>query len=166
MGGVGLDAEVVYNLNLRLKAWLGELAYWLAGASQIGRRLEPFEVRIGGQRHECTFALAAQAHTYGGNLHIARNANLLAGDLEVVLFHSRSTLRYVRYLAVALTGRLDRLRDVSFVRARLVELRGISGSRVHIQVDGEYAGLLPATVEAASNSLTLLMPSAYIRAHR
>lgn len=34
-----------------------------------------------------------------------------------------------------------------------------------MQVDGEYAGRLPATVEMAPDSLTLLIPMEYAQAH-
>jgi diacylglycerol kinase family enzyme len=37
-----------------------------------------------------------------------------------------------------------------------------SGSdNVHLQVDGEYAGLLPARVSVVRDALTLLVPEAY-----
>ena len=31
MAGVGLDAEIVYDLNLDLKNAIGKVAYWIAG---------------------------------------------------------------------------------------------------------------------------------------
>ncbi|MBI3695904.1 MAG: NAD(+)/NADH kinase, partial [Acidobacteria bacterium] len=160
--GVGLDARIVYNLNLQWKSYLGKLAYWAAGLSLLGRRLEAFEVAIGEARHECTFALAARVRAYGGNLHIARRAHLLHPDLEVVLFPSRSTLRYLVYLAAVSTGTLHRLSDVTFIRTRRIELRADAG--VPVEVDGEYAGRLPATVEMVPDALTLLLPPSYIRA--
>ena len=41
MAGIGLDARVVYNINLPLKARLGKLAYWVGGFSLVGRALDP-----------------------------------------------------------------------------------------------------------------------------
>jgi len=162
MGGVGLDAKVVCAVNPRLKARIGELAYWLAGAAEIGSRLERFEVCIDGRRYECTFALASLARIYGGNLRIARRAHLLAGDLEMVLFHSRHSLRYLLYLSGVLSGRLHQFSDVTFVNAKRVEMQALVRPPVHVQVDGEYAGTLPAAFEIAEQSLTLLMPASYL----
>ncbi|MBI3666338.1 MAG: diacylglycerol kinase family lipid kinase [Acidobacteria bacterium] len=163
--GAGLDAHIVYHLDLRRKARLGVLAYWWAGLAEFGRRLEVFEVEIGPHRYECAFALAAQSSTYGGSLQIARDAHLLSGEFQVVLFHSRSTLRYLRYLAGVLTGRLEGLPDVTFATARRLEMRAAESARVYIEVDGESAGCLPATLEIVPGALTLLMPAAYLQAH-
>ena len=165
MSGAGLDAQIVYNLNRKLKGRMGKLAYWLAGLPELGRKRIPFEAEVEGRTFECTFALASHVRFYGGPIRLARKAHLLAGDLEVVLFHSRSSLRYLIYLAGVLTRSHHRLRDVSFLRARRLELRAPEGSRVRLQADGELLGCLPATVEVVPDALTLLMPRSYIEAH-
>ena len=36
---------------------------------------------------------------------------------------------------------------------------------VYIQVDGEFAGRLPATIEIVPDALTLLMPAEFRRKH-
>jgi diacylglycerol kinase family enzyme len=43
---------------------------------------------------------------------------------------------------------------------------GTADRRVYIQVDGEYAGHIPASVEIVPDALTLLIPEAYIRKSR
>ena len=163
MCGAGLDARIVYTLNLRLKSYVGILSYWMAGLRQIGRRWETFDAEIDSQRQPCTFVLAARASRYGGGLRIARRAHLLAEEMDVVLIETRSSLRYLLYLAGAATGSLDRFSGVSLRRSRRVRMEGPAS--VHLQVDGEYAGRLPATVETAPDALTLLMPAGYIRSH-
>ena len=45
MAGAGLDALIVYNIDAKLKASLGKVAYWVGGFSQLGRSLPEFEVR-------------------------------------------------------------------------------------------------------------------------
>ena len=40
----------------------------------------------------------------------------------------------------------------------------VNGESVHLQVDGEYAGQLPATVDVVPDALTLLVPAAYGKA--
>ena len=46
---------------------------------------------------------------------------------------------------------------VHTLRASRVEFSGDA----HIQIDGEYAGRLPACFETVPNALTLLTPKAY-----
>jgi len=161
--GAGLDAGIVYRLSPRLKARLGVGAYWIAGLSGLGRRLEAFEVLAGDDRRfQCTFALASKLQRYGGGLRIARGAHLLANDLEVVLFPSRSTLRFLVYLAAVLLGLRHRLSDVTVLRARRIELRAPrAAGRIYVEVDGELAGRLPATIEIVDDALSLLTPPGF-----
>ncbi len=163
MAGAGVDAHIVYTLDPGWKARLGIVAYFLAGVAEVGRRKPVFTVETGEARYECTFALAANCAEYGGRLRIASGAHLLDTPLEVVLFHSRSRFRYLVYLGAALAGRLPRLADVTVVKA--TSLRLWAAGPLHVQVDGEYAGPLPATIEIVPEALTLLLPREYVRAH-
>ena len=90
MCGVGVDAGIIYHLDTRLKAYLGEGAYWLGSLDQLHRKLEPFGIRIDGKSHEATFALISKSRFYGGGLMITPNAELLAEEFEVAIFHGRS----------------------------------------------------------------------------
>ncbi len=165
MAGAGLDASIVRHLDLRLKSRLGILSYWWAGAGELGRPRRPFQVTFDGRRLESTFALAALSSYYGGGLRLARRAHLLSGRLELVLFHSRSTTRYLVYLAAAACGRLEQLPDVTFSAAGRLTMTNQGLDPVYVQVDGELAGRLPAEIELVPAALTLLAPPAYRGAH-
>lgn len=157
MGGAGLDATIVYNLNPRLKARAGKLAYWAGGFGHIARRVQNFDARIDGKTYRCGFALASRVRNYGGDLEIARGASLLHDDFEVVLFEGSQPLRYLLYMLAAGCRSVQRIRGVHTLHARRVELEGDA----HLQVDGEYAGKIPATLEIVPDALTLLMPPSY-----
>lgn len=163
MCGVGVDADIVYHLNTRLKKYLGKGAYVLGSLEQFQKRkFQHFDVRINGEIHDCTFALISKSRRYAGKLIIASGAHLLARHFQVVLFHGETPLRYVGYLAQVATGTLDQFEGVTFHRTDCVELLPRSGGQVHIEVDGEYAGRLPATVETIPDALTLLLPREYV----
>ncbi len=163
MAGVGLDAEIVRRVNLKLKKRVGKLAYWVAGFGMIARRLEQFEARPGEKIFPASFALASRVRHYGGGLQIARSASLLEDRFELVVFEGRHALRYLKYLGGVLTGRLERLRGVAVVQAQKVDFAATGDDRVHVQVDGEAAGRLPVTVEIVPDAVTLLMPSSQRR---
>ena len=158
MAGVGLDARIVYNLNLRMKASLGKLSYWLGGFSQIGQRLEEFDVHANDRVIRCSFALISRVRNYGGDLEIAWNASLLRDDFEAVLFQGESTTQYLRYLAGVIAHSLDGMEGVSVLHTRKIELSPATERAVYIQVDGEIAGRLPASVEIVPDALTVLVP--------
>jgi diacylglycerol kinase family enzyme len=164
MTGVGFDAHIVYRLNLGLKSKMGEIAYFLAAARQFGRTLEQFEVEVDGIRRRCSFALATRVRNYAGHLEIAQKASLVKDDFEVVLFEGNSTWRhYLKYMTAILTGRTSSIQGISFARAKKLTLLAADDPRVYVQVDGEYAGRLPATVEIVPGALSLLMPPVYPR---
>lgn len=161
MCGAGVDASIVYHLDTRLKEYLGQGAYFLGSLEQLQRDFHPFEIRLDGQAFESTFALISKSRQYGGRLILTPNAHLLTGQFEVVIFHGASPLRYVGYLAQIATRTLDQFPDVTFHRTNRIELSAAPGSRVYIEVDGEYAGRLPAVVEIAEETLSLLLPASY-----
>jgi len=162
MAGAGLDAHIVYSLNSALKRRMGKLAYWLAGFSQFGRTLEEFSVRADGVEHRCSFALIAKVRNYGGDLEIAREVTLLDDEFEVVLFHGRASWRYVGYLAAVAANQLKNMKNVTVLRAWEGELLNAPNDRVYLQVDGEFAGQLPARVEMVPSAISLLMSPEYI----
>jgi diacylglycerol kinase (ATP) len=165
MAGVGFDAHIVYNLSARLKNRLGKGAYWISGFSQAVRRFPEFEVEIDGRTREiCSFALVSRVRNYGGDFEIARRASLLEEKFEVVLFRGRYSLPYLKYVLGMITGRLAGMRGVSFHMASHVRVFHPADQRIHIQVDGEYAGRLPASITLVPQALTLLIPPSHLRA--
>ena len=156
MAGVGLDAHVVSQVRSGWKSILGKGEYWLAGFSQLGKTLTEFEVRANGQRFRAGFALASRVRNYGGDLELARNVNLMEPHFELVLFSGANPFVYLKYLAAAAVGQLERMNGVSVVRTRQAEFT--SEEPVLIQVDGELIGPLPARVEIVPDALTLLAP--------
>ena len=158
MAGVGLDADIVYHLNLRLKNALGKLAYWVAGFSKIGRSLPEFTVEADGREFRATFALATRVRNYGGDLEIAPSVSLLEDQFELVLFEGASSFGYLKYLAGIVAHRHHAMRGVTILRTQQAVFSAPADPRIHLEVDGEYAGLLPARVEIVPNALTLLAP--------
>lgn len=164
MAGVGFDAHIVYRLNLALKARLGQLAYWVSAAKELVRLLDEFEVQAGERSFRCSFALASRVRNYAGYLQIARGANILGNDFELVIFEGVSTLRYYSvYLAAVLGGRLARTKGITVLRLPDARFSAPPGSPVHVQVDGEHAGRLPASVEIVPDALTILAPPEFLR---
>jgi diacylglycerol kinase (ATP) len=163
MAGVGLDAHVVLNVDPVLKARFGKLAYWAAGMPEFLRRLEVFQVEIDGTKHLCSFALISKVRNYGGDFEIAQQVRVDQEEFEVVLFEGENPWRYIVYLTGVALGQASRLPGVRVLRARDVKMCPVNGDNVHLQVDGEYAGQIPARVSVVPDALTLLVPDGYGR---
>lgn len=161
MAGIGFDAHIVYSLDPALKKQHGKLSYWITGLREMGRKLEQFEVRAGDRSYSCSFALASRVRNYGGTFEIARQASILRDDFALVLLAGANSLRYLQYLAGVVTGKLEGMKGISTLHARSIEVYGPAHQRVYVQVDGEAAGRLPATIEIVPDALTLLVPPAF-----
>jgi diacylglycerol kinase family enzyme len=111
--------------------------------------------------HRCSFALVSKVRNYGGDFEIARDVSLFDDHFELVLFQGRSTLRYVRYFAGLVANRMDGVRGIVVLRARRVSAPKPLDERVFLQIDGEFAGHLPAEIRIVPDALTLLVPPAY-----
>ena len=161
MAGIGLDAQIVYRVSVPLKARTGKLAYWFAGWSMLGRRLPEFSIEADGVTHRCSFALVSKVRNYGGDFEIARDVSLFDDHFELVLFQGRSTLRYVRYFAGLIANRVEGVRGITVLRAARVSAPKPADERVCLQIDGEFAGHLPAEIRIVPDALTLLVPPEY-----
>jgi diacylglycerol kinase (ATP) len=165
MAGAGLDADIVYNLNSRMKEAVGKVAYWIGGFSKIGRRIPEFTVRADGREYRASFALLSRVRNYGGDLEIAPTISLLDDEFEMVLFEGESSLGFLKYMLAVVVHQQRSIRGISILRTRQAVFSAPEESKIHLQVDGEYAGVAPARVEIVPNALTLLVPPGF-RARR
>ena len=161
MAGAGFDARIVYQVHGGIKNAVGKVAYWIAGFSQVGQRLPEFDVDVDDKHYRCSFALASRVRNYGGDLEIARNVSLLDQCFELVLFEGASTFPYVRYFLGVIFNRLTGMDGVTILHAKSARFTHPTDDRVHVQVDGEDAGLLPVSVSIVPRALTLLAPPKY-----
>jgi YegS/Rv2252/BmrU family lipid kinase len=157
MCGAGLDAQIVTQVNSRLKARTGKFAYWVAGMKQFIGTVPPVKVASNGETYTCGFALISRVRNYGGDLEIASGASLLRDEFEVVLFEGSNPLRYAWYMLGVGLKRVQKMRGVRTISARGVEIHTASPT----QIDGEFFGREPVKIEIMDRALKLLMPPAY-----
>ena len=161
MAGVGLDARIVYELDLDLKGKLGKLAYWHGGFRQFGRPVPRFHLFVNGSQYCASFALITRVRNYGGDFEIARRIRLTDNDFEIVIFQNHQWQDYLRFFGAVMTNRLHGTSGVTLARATRVEVDVPEDQRIYIQTDGEAVGVLPAVISAIPDALTLLMPKSY-----
>jgi YegS/Rv2252/BmrU family lipid kinase len=166
MAGAGLDAEIVYRINLDLKAAAGKLAYYMGGFAQVFRPIYEFEVIVDGKRFEASFALITRVRNYGGDLEIARDASLMRDDFTVVLFRGKISARYLSYLVGVAAGQVHRMKGCTILRGHSVTCLAPPNQQIYAQIDGEFAGKLPVSAEIIPNALTLLLPPDYLARER
>ncbi len=163
MAGVGLDARIVRMVSPEFKRRWGKLSYWEGGFAQVGKKLPEFDVVMDGRRFRCSFALVSRVRNYGGDLEIARHASLLSDEFAVVLFEGPSSFRYLKYFSGVLLNSLQGMKGVTVAHARSLQLEANSSEPIDVQVDGEYAGLAPVSLDIAPERVRILLPRAFIQ---
>jgi len=153
MAGIGFDGEAVLRVNKTLKKISGKGAYFYSALKSLSR-FNPEELifDIDGKLYTGYTAVVGKSAKYGGNYRIAPDARLTDHFLYVCLFKGRKRLDILRYVLGIAAGRHLGFKDVEYIKATTVEVKG----NAHMQVDGDYFGKIPAKIEVATNVVRLV----------
>ena len=157
VAGVGYDAYVVHRLNLGLKHSFGVGAYIGEALRQVGRYGFPAVVcRAEDREWRGTLALFQRGERYAGWLHLAPGLTLFDNRLRLCVFESARPARYFFYAAAVLLRSHFALPDVRRADCHRVTCSAVDPTaRAYVELDGEFAGELPATFELVPDALTL-----------
>jgi YegS/Rv2252/BmrU family lipid kinase len=156
MAGAGLDARAIELVDWGWKKKVGPLAYVMAGLRAMREGSPRVVVEGGGERLEGELVLIGNGRLYGGSFVLFPEASVQDGQLEVCVFP--------RITWGALLSAMPRLMMGGQVpagvvrRMRAATLRLTSEERRPAEVDGELAGVLPASVGLLPATLRALAP--------
>jgi diacylglycerol kinase (ATP) len=155
----GVSGLVTELVNHTTKALGGRISF-LAGTLRAIARYRPEEVSVvvdGKTVSEgpLILATAANGRYFGSGMHVAPEARVDDGLLDVVSVQGVSRMRLLRDLPHIYRGSHVGRPGVALHRGRCVEARAEPG-RVWIEIDGEPLGTLPARVDVLPLALTLV----------
>jgi YegS/Rv2252/BmrU family lipid kinase len=157
--GFDSDANRIAN---EAPAWLGGLVY-AYGALRALLSWRParfaIELQPQGERHSFSgyTVAAANSKAYGGGMHMAPDAVLDDGLLDVVVVERVGKLRFVANLPKVFKGEHITQPSVRVFRAAVVT---ISADRPFtMYADGDPIGELPLRVSALAGAVTMLVPA-------
>ena len=165
VSGAGPDGMIVYSIDLTLKARVGILAYWWAGAREVFRYKYPhFRIVTGDQKLDASLVIVGRTKHYGGPFRITTEADLYANEFEVMALTTRSGLRYLSYLPPLWFGRLRGTAGVHYWKASSLVCEPMDGTPIYAQVDGEPLARLPVEFKIVPHALRLLVPQTLAKA--
>ncbi len=143
LAGVGLDAQVTYEVTREMKRRWGPLSYVVSMFRILKRRPPRLTVTTGdGETFKGRIVLVGNGKHYAGPFKVFRDATNNDGLLDIVIFQNQTYLSVLRYLRGVAFGGLSRMGDV--VRARSAEFQVTSRRRpAPLELDGDPAGQTP-----------------------
>ncbi|MFC6332697.1 diacylglycerol kinase [Paenibacillus septentrionalis] len=149
IAGGGFLTELTYDVPIKLKTMIGQLAYYLKGMEKMVH-LRPTELTfhaegVGEFVGEFMMFLICNSNSVGGFERLAPDSKLNDGLFDVLLVRKCNLAEFIRLVTLALRG--EHLGEKHVVHFRTNRLTVSSPNMVQLNLDGEYGGTLPAVFE-------------------
>ena len=155
LAGAGLDSRAIELTAESVKKKIGPLAYVLAGLKALSEN-RPLVTVQAGQTLAGEWVAVGNGRFYGGPVPVFPRARLDDGLLDICVIPKTGCLLLAAALAGLAVGRMHQ-----FCRARQLSASAFtlaSPARVLLQLDGENAGELPATLSVEPGALRVIVP--------
>ena len=156
LAGIGFDARAIELVSLGLKQRFGPLAYVVAGLKALARQPSSICVARGAEKLKGDFAIIGNGRFYAGPIPICPDANISDGLLDVCLFPRTTLTSLGRHVCSCLSPTLRRWSPTVQFQSSVVEVAGEANAP--LEVDGEFAGHLPARFSIAPGALRVIAP--------
>ncbi|HTV76391.1 MAG TPA: diacylglycerol kinase family protein [Candidatus Baltobacteraceae bacterium] len=156
LAGAGLDARAIELVDWQHKKKIGPVAYVIAGLKALREKKPEISVCAGGQNFNGELVLIGNGKFYGGAYEIFPPADLCDGLLEVCIFPRVDFPTLFRCAPSFLMRKKLPEKIVRRFRAEKIEL--VCDSTAAFELDGEWAGKLPATFSIERGQLRVAVP--------
>jgi diacylglycerol kinase (ATP) len=156
LAGAGLDARAIELVDWQHKKQVGKLAYVIAGLKALCEKKPEITVRANGQSATGELVLVGNGRFYGGSFAILPQADLRDGRLDICVLPRVNWTALLRSApGLLLRGKLP-ASVAQHLSAETFELT--SESAAAFELDGEWAGKLPATFSIEREKLRVAVP--------
>lgn len=156
--GIGFDATVALSMHRRRTGRICMLSYvWPTLKSLATYQFPVVDVTVDGQpAGTATTVIVSNVHSYGGPFGFVEDADPADGRFDICLLRGRTRFSLFRYVWGGFRRRMLRYKDVSTLRGGTIELR--SAADVPVQLDGDFAGRLPARIDLLHARMPVIVP--------
>lgn len=157
IAGGGFLTELTYDVPIKLKTMIGQLAYYLKGIEKMVN-LRPTELTIEAEGvgtfvGEFMMFLICNSNSVGGFERLAPDSKLNDGLFDVLLVRKCNLPEFIRLVSLALRG--EHLGDPHVELFRTSRISVTSSNKVQLNLDGEYGGTLPAVFENLASHIEI-----------
>lgn len=115
------------------------------------------DVEVDGKRTTGSLAMVLNTRNYGGLLEFADSIKPDSGKFDVIVFDDDSTASLIKYSVAALVRKCSSLKDVKHLSGKKIMIR--SNRPVPVQIDGDYLGTTPVTIELVPQTIPVMVPA-------
>lgn len=155
----GLSGLVVDLVNRASKPLAGRLSFLVGTLRGVARyRCQPVTLRLDGETvfaGPLVMASSANGQWFGGGMHLAPNAAIDDGKLDLIVIRELTRLQLVGKLRDLYSGAHLDDPAVGAYRGCILEAEA-EPQTVWLEVDGEPVGTLPARIEVLPGALTVI----------
>ncbi len=158
LAGAGLDTRAIELVNWSLKKKTGPLAYFVAGFKALSKAQSSISVRLSGSESEFVgeLVLIGNGRLYGGRYRVFPKADDRDGQLDLCIFPRVTWFTLARTApGLLLAGKVP---ESIVRRVKAAAFTLASDTRTPFEVDGEWAGHLPAAFSLQPAKLRVLVP--------
>lgn len=166
IAGGGKITQVSYEAPGRLKAVLGQLAYYIKGIEKIPQMTSSnLRIECDGEVYEGSVMLflIGLTNSIGGFDKLVPEAKFNDGLFSLLYVEDVSILELGRIMTMAARGEHLTHPKVHYRKAR--EINVSSYEEVQLNLDGEFGGILPATFENLRQHIAIRVPESFYDEH-
>lgn len=157
----GLLTNVAYQVPVEMKTLLGRSAYYFEGIKELTmQNLDPIKVKITSEEYkseeEILLFIISNSSSIGGFKKLAPKADVMDGLLDVIVIKKSAISDIANIFLNVLTG--DHINHPNVVYFKTKSIIIDCKSKVPIDIDGEYGGLLPAEFQVIPKGLKIFVP--------
>lgn len=158
IAAAGSLSELTYSVPSQLKTMFGYLAYLAKGVELLPQiRNVPVKITHDGGvfEGEVSMIFAAITNSVGGFEQIAPDAKLDDGNFTLILVKTANLMEILHLTRLVLDGG-KHITDkrVEYIKTSYIKIEPQSTKRMMINLDGEYGGDAPITLENLKNHIT------------
>lgn len=163
IAGGGDLTELTYDVPIKMKAALGQLAYYVKGIEMLPS-LRPVSVTIEYDDNvysgEIMLFLVANTNSVGGFEKLAPDALVDDGYFDLLILEKTSLPEFIRLATAALRG--NHLEDDKIIYAQAKRIKITPDEKMLLNIDGEYGGELPGEIINLKQHITFFVSRKFL----
>ena len=163
IAGGGKLTELTYDVPIKLKTMIGQLAYYVKGIEMLPS-LKPARVKIEYDGNvldeDIMIFLVSNSNSVGGFEKLAPDAKLNDGYFDLLILRKVNLAEFIRIVTLALRGSHLDDSHVKYVRAKRIKVT--PQDKMQLNIDGEYGGLLPGEFINLKQHIEFMVPKEFL----